>query len=958
MASSMKGFEDLEIQLEEIKSATNNFDEENVIGHGGFGKVYKGELSHSNSKGRGMVALKRLNRKHGQGDAEFHKEVRMLSCYRHENIISLLGFSSERDEMILVYEYAPRGSLDRHLKDVTLTWTQILSGKLCFEFSNGQLKILVPMWKQSYEQKQLSGIVFQGLTQQMNPDSLETFADIAYKCLRRFREERPAMSLVIEKLQESLALQELHDLKPPKESLDELKVLLTQGFLINEGKTLFCLNEKGEHIERIFIEACLDRYNASSVKHRDDCVDSRFPGGRCYEYNSEFKARVRGQYLTPQISYTANLVFRYSLQSDVNSYKPLRYKVDGEETKLFMIYPLDMRQDGWFIAPLYQFTSEHTTVDLQFEFEYRWAILLVAGIEFQPSEEKVELQVFEEYQDIVEVASQSVFYTSLDEPKQILSKGVYLNRCKTWFSLNKKGEHCKMISIEDCLIPNQDFPSRYESDYWSRFPAGSYRTNNKGFKIHVKTHLLSPSITYTINLAFYASSFGKQGYVDLKYRLRGETTTSTVYLANRRDDDWFHMVELYQFTCDGIIVDLEIDFDDHGTNILVESIFFQPLEKVEDKLSKDDKVLQMEDKLSKDDKVENIQTISDSESDTYWEQKLLNDYEKILNLSKDSLQWTSKKQLYSILRRGFLINNGQQWFTVDKHGKKCLMISARATWVIDDKNSACESSNESRFGEVIVITSGDEFEIKGEIKSEVVLPETNYASYLVYKLPQDQSTFEAPMYVWEQDGSMYAGWYIYLLSPPHTPVLGPKLDENSYNPLNRYKGNAIPQQRSDGWIEVQELDDTLWIIPRSRTQQKHQQIPQEWFGIYTISDMIDAQLQIPLQDSSQPYDATTLDSLRGTPRNPRLYHGPTMDEPESKKLERYIGGFSPEIRLLVISLEPDTMSKAIDMAIEAKEYIAHTKTLGNNSDTKRNGTTTTTRKSGHGNQDGIARGIA
>ncbi|PWA73692.1 reverse transcriptase domain-containing protein [Artemisia annua] len=85
--------------------------------------------------------------------------------------------------------------------------------------------------------------------------------------------------------------------------------------------------------------------------------------------------------------------------------------------------------------------------------------------------------------------------------------------------------------------------------------------------------------------------------------------------------------------------------------------------------------------------------------------------------------------------------------------------------------------------------------------------------------------------------------------------------------------------------------------------------------------------------------------------------GPAMDEQESKKLERYIGGLSPEIRMLVISLEPDTMSKAIDMAIETKEYIAHTKTLGNNSDNKRNGITTTTRKSRHGNQYGIARGI-
>ncbi|GKF61756.1 hypothetical protein Tco_0181810, partial [Tanacetum coccineum] len=67
---------------------------------------------------------------------------------------------------------------------------------------------------------------------------------------------------------------------------------------------------------------------------------------------------------------------------------------------------------------------------------------------------------------------------------------------------------------------------------------------------------------------------------DLRYRLRGETTTSTVYLSNRRAEDHFFMAELYQFTSNGSSVDLEIDFDDHGTNLRVEGILFQPLEIV------------------------------------------------------------------------------------------------------------------------------------------------------------------------------------------------------------------------------------------------------------------------------------------------------------------------------------------------------------------------------------------
>ncbi|PWA92719.1 Phloem protein 2-like protein [Artemisia annua] len=133
MATYLSGFTHLEIQLEEIKTATNNFDDSKVIGAGGFGKVYKGELSHP--EGKIEVAFKRLDRKHGQGDPEFFKEIRMLSSYKHDNLISLLGYCSEGNEMILMYEYASRGSLERILNDSALTWTQRL--KICIGASKG-----------------------------------------------------------------------------------------------------------------------------------------------------------------------------------------------------------------------------------------------------------------------------------------------------------------------------------------------------------------------------------------------------------------------------------------------------------------------------------------------------------------------------------------------------------------------------------------------------------------------------------------------------------------------------------------------------------------------------------------------------------------------------------------------------------------------------------------------------
>ncbi|GJX32025.1 putative reverse transcriptase domain, ribonuclease H-like domain, aspartic peptidase domain protein [Tanacetum coccineum] len=98
MASFMKEFKHLEIKLEDIKSATNNFNKNKVIGIGGFGKVYKGELSYS--EGKNMVAFKRLDRR-----------------------------------MILIYEHASRGSLDSILNKGTLSWTQRL--KICLDAAKG-----------------------------------------------------------------------------------------------------------------------------------------------------------------------------------------------------------------------------------------------------------------------------------------------------------------------------------------------------------------------------------------------------------------------------------------------------------------------------------------------------------------------------------------------------------------------------------------------------------------------------------------------------------------------------------------------------------------------------------------------------------------------------------------------------------------------------------------------------
>src|ERR1044071_2169681 len=110
------------MSLEDIKRATQNFHNDNCIGGGGFGKVYKGDLH--NGDGFKTVVAKRLDTRFGQGEQQFLSELQILLDYKHENVIGLVGYCDENDEKVIIYEYAPRGSLDRYLNDTSLTWVK------------------------------------------------------------------------------------------------------------------------------------------------------------------------------------------------------------------------------------------------------------------------------------------------------------------------------------------------------------------------------------------------------------------------------------------------------------------------------------------------------------------------------------------------------------------------------------------------------------------------------------------------------------------------------------------------------------------------------------------------------------------------------------------------------------------------------------------------------------------
>ncbi|KAK3146507.1 hypothetical protein QOZ80_3BG0267370 [Eleusine coracana subsp. coracana] len=133
--------------LSTLRRATSNFAEENKLGHGGFGAVYKGFLPD----GR-QIAVKRLDKDSGQGLKELRNELLLVAKLRHNNLAKLLGVCLKGGEKLLVYEYLPNRSLDTFLfepeKRQLLDWDtryRIIYGTargLLYLHEDSQIKIL------------------------------------------------------------------------------------------------------------------------------------------------------------------------------------------------------------------------------------------------------------------------------------------------------------------------------------------------------------------------------------------------------------------------------------------------------------------------------------------------------------------------------------------------------------------------------------------------------------------------------------------------------------------------------------------------------------------------------------------------------------------------------------------------------------------------------------------------
>ncbi|CAH2065726.1 unnamed protein product [Thlaspi arvense] len=191
----------------ELKSATQDFDPSNKLGEGGFGSVYKGNLSDGRE-----IAVKVLSVGSRHGTGQFVAEIITISTVLHRNLVKLYGCCYEGDNRLLVYEYLPNGSLDQalfeyamrgHLTEKTDVYAfgivalELVSGrKNSDENIEGEQRYLLEWAWNLHEKSREVELIDHELTE-FNMDEVKRMIRIALLCTQSSHSLRPPMSRVM-----------------------------------------------------------------------------------------------------------------------------------------------------------------------------------------------------------------------------------------------------------------------------------------------------------------------------------------------------------------------------------------------------------------------------------------------------------------------------------------------------------------------------------------------------------------------------------------------------------------------------------------------------------------------------------------------------------------------------------------------------------------------------------------
>ncbi|KAK9058881.1 hypothetical protein SSX86_023725 [Deinandra increscens subsp. villosa] len=268
---------------------------------------------------------------------------------------------------------------------------EILCGISAYETSgyiNNQ-QYLGPLAKNHYEHNKLNELVFEGIKEQIVPQSLSIYAKIAYNCLHDDRNQRPTASEVVAQLNEAKDFHvdcEMWESRLPSDYKEiiqqsgtpeicytkkkkDLYDMLYEGILIQKGKVWFWLDSNNNRNE--MISSTLFTYkNQSSQKWRR-IRKARFERVSLMMDVSDLKIQIKitAKFLTLGATYGVYLVFKLGESNKISSepmYVNLKYK---REDKTLHAYFATWREDGWMMIELHRFLYDKDCGDFEAKHE-------------------------------------------------------------------------------------------------------------------------------------------------------------------------------------------------------------------------------------------------------------------------------------------------------------------------------------------------------------------------------------------------------------------------------------------------------------------------------------------------------------------------------------------------------------------------------------------------------------
>nr|XP_043637287.1 uncharacterized protein LOC122608257 isoform X2 [Erigeron canadensis] len=766
----VKNLEHMKIPLKQIKLATNDFHDDFKIGLGGYGKVYKAELFHFDvqkyvrdnmfqrvstdkllgyPRRRSKVAVKRLDRRYGQGTAEFLQEISVLPNFRHQNLITLVGYCDEERERILVYEYASNGSLDKYISspDSKNNHSWALRLQICLDAARG-LEFLHNGVGEHYriihrDVKSSNILLCENWEGKISDFGLSRIGPANLQATFVMTQVAGTLEYVDPQYHKTGILTKGSDVYSFGVVLVEVLSGRLAYFPKSKDDQEFLPHMAKRCLEQNKVKEIIDPKLKKEFEIGSSAIsDETFPDSATIFVEIAYKCLQENRDDRPSMPQVVKELEK-ALNSQVKGVEALRTSLD---------------------------TIRFATNDFTDVLENEGYGKVYNG---ELSHSKGHTAVIVKRLDRLVGSYETNFYKEI----ALLYSYGHKNIIPVLGFCEEAGE--RIIVFENMVNGSLKDHLQNSSLTWqkrvkicvdaARGLAYIHSFVNTQHSVHgdVKSSsiLLNLEWEAVISNFIISKGLGTLGYYDPVYEITG--------ILTQKSDVYSFGVVLFEVLSGRLAVErLKQDQQqplhgvDEGQLIFLSQLVSQCLKsrRLEDIIFHDIKgqigteslntfstiayqCLQElpENRPTMDEVVKELEKAFESQDEWEWEQKLPLDYKKIVLMSKYPISHTSsRKDLYSLLSSGILLHKENLWFSVSMDGKKNEMVSATR---FSYKNVKWRSISNSRFSKVARISDISNLNIRIYTKPQFLTEEIMYGAYLVFKFCDPRKFSSQPVYV-------------------------------------------------------------------------------------------------------------------------------------------------------------------------------------------------------------------